>query len=593
MINKIKKTLLSSVIAIAVVACATNSETKSIVKKSEVELGQAMVVTANPLASKVGAEILIKGGSAVDAAIAIEAVLSLVEPQSSGLAGGGFLVYYDNKTKQVTSYNGRETAPASATVDMFIDGEKKMGFLNAKHSGLSTGVPGVVAMLALAHQDHGSLEWGVHFDRAKQLASDGFAVSPRLHGMISRFGKYLPKTPDEGPTEAYQYFHNQDGSPLAVGHILKNPAYAKALDSIAKNPKNFYRGEVADAILKQVSLSPRAGAMTKQDLLNYKAKRQIAVCLDYKETSLCGPPPPSSWIAVGMIMGILEKSTGFSDKGVADIDNWRLFTEAQRLAYADRDRYVADPNTVMVPMRGLSNQDYLAKRASQIDPKNAGQAVSPGDPWAFDNPLSKVEVGVDHTNDKAGTTHFVVVDNQGNVVSMTASVESIFGSGRMAAGMFLNNQLTDFSFIAKDDSGKLVANSVAANKQPRSSMSPTIVLDKSGDFKMATGSPGGNSIIAYTAKTLVGVLDWGLTPQAAVNLPNLVARGSKVRVEKDRALEGLIEGLESYGFNVKKSKGENSGLSVVLKHSDGRLEGGVDPRREGIIVTVESSEISQ
>ena len=548
---------------------------------------RAMVVTANPHATRAGADVLRAGGSAVDAAIAIQAVLSLVEPQSSGLAGGAFMVHYDSQSKSLKIYDGRETAPANATTDMFLtkSGER-MGYLNAKHSGLSTGVPGVVSMLQMAHQDYGKLPWGMHFNSAKTLANDGFAVSERLHGMIVRFGKYIPKTTEEGQTKAYRYFHTQDEQPLPVGHILKNPEYAKTLETIALDPSEFYVGSIAKEIVAAVKLAPRAGSMQLNDLVNYRASRRTALCSTYKGKQLCGPPPPSSWVGVAMMMGILEKGPAAPSADSEDPRNWALFGEAQRLAYADRDQYIADPESVIVPIAGMLNQNYLALRASELSADKAVASVKHGDPWAFDNMLP-ANIGLDATEDVAGTSHFVVVDKQGNVVSMTASVESIFGSTRMVGGMFLNNQLTDFSFFAKDENGKPIANAVAPGKRPRSSMSPTIVLDQDGDFLMATGSPGGNSILAYTAKTLLGVLDWGLSPQDAVALPNLVARGDKVRIESERASPELIKGLRDYGFQVKESAGENSGLSVVVRNADGQLEGGADPRREGVIEIVD------
>jgi gamma-glutamyltranspeptidase/glutathione hydrolase len=582
-LNKLSSTLTLSVICFFLVSCSSDGVTVPAISGDDSSPG--MVVTANPLASQAGAEIIAAGGSAVDAAIAIEAVLSLVEPQSSGLGGGGFMVHFENSTNTLSVYDGRETAPASATSDRFLVDGGKMDYLDAKHSGLSTGVPGVVSMLQLAHADHGLLSWGENFALAKKLAVDGFAVSPRLHGMIQRFGKYLPSQPGEGPTDAFDYLHTAEGEPLPIGHILKSPDYAAALDIIASDPDDFYQGKLAQQIVEKVNKLPRAGGMSMADMRAYSAQRESALCMPYKALRLCGPPPPSSWLAVAMIMGILEKAPEFSRAGADDPKNWALFGEAQRLAYADRDHFVADSQQVMVPIAGLLHPDYLGLRASEISTAKAKPAVGPGDPWAFSNPMP-LEAGIDATVDVAGTTHFVVVDKAGNVVSMTASVESIFGSARMVGGMFLNNQLTDFSFLPNDESGKPIANSVAPGKRPRSSMSPTIVLDAQGEFKMATGSPGGNSIIAYTAKTLLGVLEWGLSAQQAVNLPNLVGRGDTIRIEQDRANQQLIDGLRAYGFNVKESAGENSGLSVVYKNAVGDLEGGVDPRREGVIEIV-------
>ncbi|MBX2847113.1 MAG: gamma-glutamyltransferase family protein [Acidiferrobacterales bacterium] len=549
-------------------------------------LMEAMVVTANPYATKAGADALRSGGSAVDAAIAIQSVLSLVEPQSSGLGGGGFMVFFDNQTKRVSVYDGRETAPASVTPDLFLDDEgEPLQFIAAKTSGISTGVPGMVSMLHLAHSDHGRLAWLDNFDTAKQLARDGFEISPRLHGTIERFGKYIPSTIEEGPVDAYNYFFNGEGQPHPVGYLLKNPAYAQSLVQIANDPRAFYEGDIADQIVQQTSSLPRASGMTTEDLANYSATRRDALCAPYRELSLCGPPPPSSWLAIGMTMGLLERSPGFSNDGAEDAYNWKLFAEAQRLAYVDRDQYVADAEYVEVPVAGMLHPEYLDERAKLISAEEVIESVSPGDPWAFQQGIAKAN-GLDQTYDVAGTTHFVVVDLQGNVVSVTASVESVFGSTRMAGGIFLNNQLTDFSFKSQDEQGNKIANSVEPGKRPRSSMSPTIVLDENGEFVMATGSPGGNSIIAYTAKTLVGVLDWALTPQQAIDLPNMIARGDKVRIEQQRASDTLIAGLRSFGYEVDESGGENSGLSVVVRGSDGKLIGGVDSRREGVVEVV-------
>lgn len=576
------KKIIYSIITIALSAC--NSSLSEQAPPLESSSTQAMVVTANPHATQAGLNILNAGGSAVDAAIAIQAVLSLVEPQSSGLGGGGFMTYYNNQTKSLSVYDGRETAPSNAHQDMFLDGNKKLAFLEAKHSGLSIGVPGIISMFALAHNDHGKLPWGLHFDQAKKLAENGFEISPRLYNLVKRFGKFLPRSLEQGPTDAYHYFHDNKGAPYPVGTILKNKAYATTLTTIAESPKQFYQGEIADKIIEQVTQSPREGSLSLADIAHYKAQKRTALCIDYRETIVCGPQPASSWVTVGMILGILDNAPAFSDSGSQDPKNWALFAEAQRLAYADRDRYVADDNVVDVPITGMLNDDYLKTRAALISSASANLSIDAGNPWHYNQDKNHAYIpGDDASLDIAGTTHFVVVDKQGNVVSMTSSVESIFGSGRMAGGMFLNNQLTDFSFKAKDQEGRVIANRVEPNKRPRSSMSPTIILDKSGNFLMATGSPGGSSIIAYNAKTIIGVLDWGLNPQQAIELPNMVARSEKVRVEKSRASQNLIDGLNDYGYQVKESAGENSGFSIVLRHPDGSLEGGVDPRREGTI----------
>lgn len=543
-----------------------------------------MVVTANAEATRAGVAILEAGGSAVDAAVAIEAVLSLVEPQSSGFAGGAFMTYLDASTGQITVFDGRETAPAAADPRQFLQADgTPMGFLPAKTSGLSTGVPGVVDMLALAQGQHGRLPWAQLLDPAIALAEAGFAVTPRLAGMLARFGRFLPQDPAQGPTDAYRYFHNAQGEPHAAGYRLRNPDYAATLRLLQKDHRALYSGRLAQEIVAAVGQAPRPGAMTLEDLASYEARERSPLCFDYRGRQLCGPPPPSSWVAVAEILGLLEQGTTFESGGADTLSNWALFAEAQRRAYADRDYYVADDAFVPVPLQGLLSQEYHRRRSAGLAERGAKPAITPGDPWPFDAQAQATAYGTDATLDIAGTTHFVIVDGQGNVVSMTATVESIFGSTRMVGGMFLNNELTDFSFLPEDDEGRPIANAVAGGKRPRSSMSPTIVLDGQGDFLLATGSPGGNSIIAYTAKSLVGVLDWGLSPQDATALPNVVARGDVVRVEKDRATPELVAALESYGQRTDATRGENSGLSIVLRHPDGRLEGGADPRREGVV----------
>ncbi|MFT4938449.1 MAG: gamma-glutamyltranspeptidase/glutathione hydrolase [Paraglaciecola sp.] len=554
---------------------------------TEKKPSEVMVVTANPYATQAGLDVLRAGGSAVDAAVAVEAVLSLVEPQSSGLAGGGFMVHFDNETKSMAVYDGRETAPAAATADMFLDKSgKPMGFLQAKNSGLSTGAPGVLAMLSLAHQEQGTLPWRELFAAASKLAKNGFEISPRLHGMLVRYGKYIPSTAEQGPTDAYEYFFDDQDQPLPVGHLLKNPDYAKTLDIVANDVTAFYRGDIGKQIAEMIQRAPRAGRLTADDIAAYKAIKREALCMAYQDTQICGAPPPSSWVTMGMIMGLLERSHGFSPEGQDDPKNWALLAQSQQLAYADRDKFIADPKFIDIPLQGMFHDDYLKERAQLISENGSLQTISAGNPWAYDEQLQTQISGKDATLDVHGTTHFVIVDAKGDVVSMTATVESIFGTTRMVGGMFLNNQLTDFSFKPFDSDGLPIANAVAPGKRPRSSMSPTIVLDKNGEFLMATGSPGGNNIIAYTAKTLVGVFEWGLSPQQAVDLPNMVARSKTVRMEKDLTPATLIKAMRDMGFTVDASRGENSGLSVILRKSDGSLEGAADKRREGVIGTL-------
>lgn len=569
------------VFAATLSACADNASTFETGTAAPPPSGEGMVVTANPHATEAGAAILRAGGSAVDAAVAIESVLSLVEPQSSGLGGGGFMTYYDSASKSVMIYDGRETAPQGAHSDMFLDSYgKPYGYLEAKNSGLSIGVPSVVAMLSMAHREQGKLPWKELFEDALRLSREGFEVSPRLRSFFEKYGtRLIPATADEGPLDAYRYFFDESGE---LRTHLKNPAYANTLEQIRRDPRAMYQGELAAAIVAAAQHAPRAGTLSLDDIAAYKPRKLEPLCAPYRKLEVCGPPPPASWVAVGMILGMLDAQPFPSGDQLQD---WNTFVEAQRLAYADRDRYVADDTHIAVPLQGMLNPQYLAQRAKLIDEAAALPTAPHGDPWAFEDSQAALP-GADTTIDYAGTTHFVVVDGWGNVVSMTATVESIFGSARMAGGMFLNNELTDFAKMPRDANGQLVANHPAPGKRPRSSMSPTIALDKDGNFRLATGSPGGNSIIAYTAKTLVGMLDWNMTPQQAIELPNVVARGDTVRVEKARATPELLESLTSHGFNVRESAGENSGLSIVLRHPDGSLEGGVDSRREGTIAIV-------
>ncbi|OLF81428.1 gamma-glutamyltransferase [Maricaulis sp. W15] len=534
--------------------------------------GPAMVAAANPHAVEAGLDALRAGGDAIDAAIAVQSVLGLVEPQSSGLGGGAFLLYYDAQSGDLTVYDGRETAPATATPELFLDvNGQPLGFVESVLSGHSIGVPGAVAMLAMAHADHGALDWADGFDAATGLAEDGFEISPRLAGFIAGMA---PRGPlDEWPASR-DYFFTDDGTPLPAGHLLRNPAYAETTRALAADWRALYEGPLAAAIIEAVQDEPRPGGLTLTDLAAYQAVRRDALCRDYREWTVCGAPPPASGgITVNEILGLLEPYD-MTATGPDTVEGWRRFIEASRLAYADRDAYVADADFVDVPVAGLLDADYINRRALGINRTTALPTSVPGIPEGVSEP------GADATPDSPGTSHFVIVDSDGDVVSMTTTVESVFGSHRMAGGFFLNNQLTDFSRAPTDAEGRVVPNAPEGGKRPRSSMSPTIVFDRDGEFVLATGSPGGSSIIAYTAKTLVGMLDWGLTPQQAIELPNIVARGDIVRVE-DGMDANILAGLAALGFTLDANRGENSGLHIVRRLEDGTLIGGADPRREG------------
>ena len=533
--------------------------------------GHAMVSAANPLAAAAGLKVLKAGGSAADAAVAMQAVLGLVEPQSSGPLGGAFMTFYDAKAHKLISYMGREKAPAGAGPTLFIgpDG-KPMGFAAAIESGRSAGVPGVMKMLGDAHAAYGKLKWKDLFGDATTLAEDGFTISPRLGGWITSAAPSV-KAPD-----IVAYFTKPDGTKYQTGDTLKNPAYANSLRMLAAGgPEVIYSGQIAQDIVAAVHRDPAPGSMTLDDLKNYTTKTTAALCNPYRAWVVCVPPPPSSGVALLQALAILEQ-TDIDKHGPSDPQGWFLFAQASRLAYADRDRYVGDDDFVKVPVKGLLDPAYVKSRAALI-----GTTAGPAPP--FGAPPGAPVVGKDNTREPGGTSHFVIVDAQGNVLSMTTTVESPFGDGRMVDGMVLNNQLTDFSFSPTERDGAPAANAVAGNKRPRSTMQPTVILTKDGRFYAAIGSPGGNSIFAYVLKTVVGVLDWKLSMQDAIALPNLVARGNNYGSETELFAPGVVEGLAARGIPLKTSTGENSGLHGVLV-KDGMLTGGADPRREGVVL---------
>jgi gamma-glutamyltranspeptidase/glutathione hydrolase len=531
--------------------------------------GEAGVGAANPLAVEAGLSILEAGGSAADAAVAVQAALGLVEPQSSGLGGGAFLVYYDARSGKVTVFDGRETAPSGATPDMFMGADgKPLSYVDAVTSGRSTGAPGAVAMLGLAHERYGKLPWRDLFGTATDAAENGFTVPKRL----ARFagGNFT----QAGLPDAKALFSGPDGTPIQAGDRLANAAYAKTLRTIAaEGPRSLLEGPIADRIAARTRDEPRPGTLTTQDLAAYQPREVDPLCRPYRIYVVCVPPPPSSGVSLLQMLAILEK-TDIASRGPADAQSWFLFSEASRLMYADRDRYVADPAFVSVPVDGLLDSAYVASRAALIGEKAGPPPVAGVPPGAL------ARLGADATSEAAGTSHFVVVDKQGNVASMTTTVESLFGSGRAVDGFFLNNQLTDFSFRAEEN-GRPVANAVAPGKRPRSSMAPVVVLDRSGRFLAAVGSPGGSAILTYNAKTLVGLLAWGLTMQQAIDLPNVYARGEDYYGEVTKLSPEILSALAARGVVVKAGRGEESGLHGVIVRDGGRLEGGADPRREG------------
>jgi gamma-glutamyltranspeptidase/glutathione hydrolase len=531
----------------------------------------AGVAAANPVAVEAGLEILRAGGSAVDAAVAVQAALGLVEPQSSGLGGGAFLLHYDSKTGRITAFDGRETAPAGATHDMFLDDQgQPLSFADAVTSGRSTGVPGAVAMLGLAHERHGRLPWSRLFAGVARTAEQGFAVPQRL----ARFAN--SKFPQATLPDARVLFGRPDGSTVQAGDLLQNPAYAATLRTLAeRGPRALLEPPIADEIIARTRAEPRPGTLVPADFAAYRPREDSALCRPYRIYVVCVPPPPSSGVSLLQMLAILER-TDIAERGPTDAQAWFLFAEASRLMYADRDRYVADPAFTAVPVDGLLDPDYVAARAQLIG-ERAGPAPPAGEPPGL---AARARLGDDATVEATGTSHFVVVDDEGDVVSVTTSVESLFGSGRAVGGFFLNNQLTDFSFRALDD-GRPVANAVVPGKRPRSSMSPVLVLDREGRAVAALGSPGGSAILAYNAKALVGLLAWNLPLQQAIELPNLFARGGDFFGEVAKFPPDVLQALAARGLEVKAGRGEESGLHGVVLRAGGRLEGAADPRREG------------
>ena len=532
------------------------------------------VAAANPLAVEAGLKVLREGGSAVDAAVAVQAVLGLVEPQSSGLGGGAFMMVFDARTGEVTSYDGRETAPATATPELFFENGRPLGVGDAILSGRSTGSPGAVAMLAMAQEAHGRLPWGALFGEAERLARDGFVVSPRLAGFIAA-------TRGQARTRwANAYFTRADGERYVAGDVLRNADYADTVAELATGgAEGFYRGRIAREIAATVAEEPRPGALTVQDIAAYQPIERGALCRPYRIYVICVPPPPSSGVAVLQLLAMAERTPDIA-LGPDSAEAWTAFAQLQRLMYADRDRYVGDPGFVRVPVQGLLDPGYTGARA----------ALAPGLTGAAEagTPPGGMLAGPDATNEPAGTSHFVIVDAEGNAVSMTTTVESVFGSGRMAAGFFLNNELTDFSFAPTRPDGAPVANAVAAGKRPRSSMSPILILDREGRLVGALGSPGGPSILAYNARALIAVLDWGLPVQTAFNLPNLVARGDGFGADTERFSEALRAGLTARGVTLQPNDSETSGLhgGIWRQGPDGwAWDGGADDRREGVART--------
>jgi len=530
-----------------------------------------MVVAAHALAARAGYDAIRRGGSAVDAAIATELVLNLVEPQSSGIGGGGFLLHYAAREAKLEAYDGRETAPARAKPERFLgtDG-KPLDWPAAVISGKSVGVPGLLPLLELAHRRHGKLPWAQLFDPAIKLAQEGFPISPRLHALIAA-DRFLPLD-----ANARRYFYLADGKARPAGTLLKNPEFAAVLKRVAAGgAAAFYRGEIARDIAAAVRSHKRSpGDLVEADLSAYEPKEREPLCGAYRRWKVCGMPPPSSGgFAVLQILKILER---FDLRALKpdSVEAVHLFAEAGRLGYADRNLYIADPDFVAAPLAALLESRYLAVRAKLIDPLHSMGRARAGNPAG-----ASASYGLAEPLELSATTHVSIVDADGNAVAMTASVEAAFGNRQMVRGFFLNNELTDFSWTPEED-GKPVANRVEAKKRPRSSMAPTLVFDEKGKLFMVIGSPGGHSIINYVALTLVNVLDWNMDIQRAIDAPRMGSRNGPTELERGTRLERLAPELERMGHSIR-IRAEASGLHGIVRTATG-WAGGADPRREGV-----------
>ncbi|MGF1701039.1 gamma-glutamyltransferase [Photobacterium makurazakiensis] len=533
-----------------------------------------MVASANPYASEAGAEILRQGGNAIDAMVAVQLVLGLTEPQSSGIGGGAFLVYWDNKKKALTTFDGRETAPLAVTPLLFQDKKgEPLNFFDAVVGGRSVGTPGTVRLMWHTHQRHGKLAWRKLFEPAIALAKEGFTVSPRLAELVKQDQEHLQRF-----SATRSYFFNADGAPIQAGQQLKNPEYADTLSRIAERGASaFYTGDIAKDIVNTVRKAPdNPGVLSAMDLAIYQVKERPAVCAPYRKYEVCGMGPPSSGaLTLGQIMGMLNHYP-LAEMGPNNPDSWRLLGDASRLAFADRGHYMADSDYVPMPTEGLLANDYIEQRATLLNTDKALTTVSAGQPaWQH-----AMRFAMDESIELPSTSHFSIVDRDRNVISITTTIENGFGSRLMVRGFLLNNELTDFSFRSHNN-GLPIANRIEPGKRPRSSMAPTIVMKENKPY-LAIGSPGGSQIIGYVAKTLVGYLDWNLDLQQAINLPNMNNRFGSFELEQGTTAEEWAPKLEALGFNTQ-IKPLNSGVQAISM--DGKsLKGAADPRREGKVI---------
>ena len=543
------------------------------------DYSKSIVVTSNPYASKAAAEILRNGGSAVDAAITAQFVLTLTQPQSTGIGGGAFMLYWDKNSGKLYALDGREKAPASASPQLFLnkDGQPRKFYPDAVVGGISVGVPGMMRFLEQAHKKFGKLEWSVLLEYPIRLAEEGFELSSALYRTLS----FLPDLKKIEPASSYFYKDNRNGelTPLPIGTILTNVEYAKTLKRIAKfGPEEFYSGQTAKLIIHAVNNSPFSpGLITLEDLANYTAVWRDPICGLYRKYKVCSMPPPTSGgITMLMMLKILERFDIESEH--PNSPNFiHLFSEAGSLAYADRDYYIADPDFVDIPVNGMLNEDYISERSKLIKKETSLRDRKPGKPKGYKKFSKNVDIS------RPSTSHLVIVDNFGNSISLTSTIEGPFGSHLMAGGFMLNNELTDFSLIPKKN-GLFVANRVEANKRPRSSMTPTIIFNPEGEIYALTGSPGGNSIIGYVTKSVMAMVDWDLSPQDTVSLPHFIRKGENTELERGTDIVRYKQFLEKKGHKVVIIP-KVSGLQIIKKKNKGFI-GGTDPRGEGLVIPI-------
>nr|WP_194575171.1 gamma-glutamyltransferase [Vibrio anguillarum] len=543
-------------------------------QKQLVKAKHWMVTAANPLATEAGADILRQGGNAIDAMVTTQLMLGLVEPQSSGIGGGSFLVYWDAKKKALTTFDGRETAPLNATPNLFLDSTgKPLQFYDAVVGGRSVGTPGTVKLLWETHHQYGKLEWARLIEPVAKLAEQGFEVSPRLATLIAEDKERLSRFP---ATKAY--FFDAQGDPLKTGTLLKNPEYAATLNAIAKHgAKAFYQGDIAKDIIYTVqNAAGNPGVLAQQDFDTYQVKQREPICAPYQSYQVCGMGLPSSGaLTVGQILSITEQYD-LKGWGAKEVNSWQVLGDASRLAFADRGLYMADQDYVPVPTQGLLDKSYLAERAQLIQPGKALTSAEAGNPPWHNAQLRSPDQSIELPS----TSHFNIVDREGNVVSYTTSIENAFGSRLFVRGFLLNNELTDFSFATHSD-GRPIANRLEPGKRPRSSMAPTVVLHNNQPY-LAIGSPGGSRIIGYVAQALIAHLQWGMDIQAAISQPHVLNRFGEMELEKGTQAEQFKPALESMGAKVA-IRDLNSGLHAIRITEQG-LEGAADPRREGVAI---------